>query len=92
MTRDTLAIVVKGYPRLSETFIAQEILGIQQAGIPYRIVSLRHPTDKKRHPIHERITGYIDYLPEYVYQEPLRVVRSWLKVRKLRGYRRVVNI
>tara|TARA_R110001592_G_scaffold67203_3_gene206098 strand:+ start:876 stop:2156 length:1281 start_codon:yes stop_codon:yes gene_type:complete len=92
MTRDTLAIVVKGYPRLSETFIAQEILGIQQAGIPYRIVSLRHPTDKKRHPIHERITGYIDYLPEYVYQEPLRVVRSWLKVRKLPGYRRAVNI
>ena len=26
MTRDSLAIVVKGYPRLSETFIAQEIL------------------------------------------------------------------
>ncbi|MEQ9346436.1 MAG: glycosyltransferase family 4 protein [Thalassospira sp.] len=92
MTRDSLAIVVKGYPRLSETFIAQEILGIQQAGIPYRIVSLRHPTDKKRHPINERITGDVDYLPEYVYQEPLRVLRSWLKVRKLPGYRRAFNI
>lgn len=92
MTRDNLAIVVKGYPRLSETFIAQEILGIQQANIPYRIVSLRHPTDKKRHPIHKRITGDVDYLPEYVYQEPMRVLRSWWKVRKLRGYRRAVNI
>lgn len=92
MTRDSLAIVVKGYPRLSETFIAQEILGIQQAGIPYRIVSLRHPTDKKRHPIHERITGDIDYLPEYVYQEPMRVLRGWWKARKLRGYRRAFNI
>ncbi|MEQ8285069.1 glycosyltransferase family 4 protein [Thalassospira sp.] len=92
MTRDSLAIVVKGYPRLSETFIAQEILGIQQAGIPYRIVSLRHPTDKKRHPINDRITGDVDYLPEYVYQEPLRVLRSWLKVRKLPGYRRAFNI
>ncbi len=92
MTRDSLAIVVKGYPRLSETFIAQEILGIQQAGIPYRIVSLRHPTDKKRHPINDRITGDVDYLPEYVYQEPLRVLRSWLKVLKLPGYRRAFNI
>ncbi|MEQ8391668.1 MAG: glycosyltransferase family 4 protein [Thalassospira sp.] len=92
MTRDSLAIVVKGYPRLSETFIAQEILGIQQAGIPYRIVSLRHPTDKERHPINDRITGDVDYLPEYVYQEPLRVLRSWLKVRKLPGYRRAFNI
>ncbi|WP_430475274.1 glycosyltransferase family 4 protein [Thalassospira lucentensis] len=92
MTRDSLAIVVKGYPRLSETFIAQEILGIQQASIPYRIVSLRHPTDKKRHPINDRIAGDVDYLPEYVYQEPLRVLRSWLKVRKLPGYRRAFNI
>lgn len=92
MTRDSLAIVVKGYPRLSETFIAQEILGIQQAGIPYRIVSLRHPTEKKRHPINERITGAVDYLPEYAYQEPMRVIRGWLKARKFRGYRRTLNI
>ncbi len=92
MTCDKLAIVVKGYPRLSETFIAQEILGIQQAGIPYRIVSLRHPTDKKRHPVHERITAEIDYLPEYVYQEPMRVFRGWLKARKMPGYRRARNI
>lgn len=92
MTRDSLAIVVKGYPRLSETFIAQEILGIQQAGIPYRIVSLRHPTDKKRHPINERITGAVDYLPEYAYQEPMRVIRGWLKARKFHGYRRALNI
>lgn len=92
MARDNLAIVVKGYPRLSETFIAQEILGIQQAGIPYRIVSLRHPTDKKRHPINERITGAVDYLPEYAYQEPMRVLRGWFKARKMPGYRCAVNI
>ncbi|WP_033069522.1 glycosyltransferase family 4 protein [Thalassospira australica] len=92
MTRDNLAIVVKGYPRLSETFIAQEILGIQQTGIPYRIVSLRHPTDKKRHPINERITGSVDYLPEYVYQEPLRVLCGWFKARTFPGYRRAFNI
>ncbi|WP_296992093.1 glycosyltransferase family 4 protein [Thalassospira sp. UBA1131] len=92
MARDNLAIVVKGYPRLSETFISQEILGIQQAGIPYRIVSLRHPTDKKRHPINDRITGAVDYLPEYVYQEPMRVLRGWLKARKMPGYRRALNI
>lgn len=92
MARDNLAIVVKGYPRLSETFIAQEILGIQQAGIPYRIVSLRHPTDKKRHPINDRISGAVDYLPEYVYQEPMRILRGWLKARKMPGYRRALNI
>ena len=40
---DELAIVVKGYPRLSETFIAQEILTLQNAGIKITIISLRHP-------------------------------------------------
>ena len=83
MTRSRIAIVVKGYPRLSETFIAQEILGLQQAGLKLLLVSLRHPTDKYRHPIHERITAPVVYLPEYLYQDPLRVLRGlW------RGWRR----
>ena len=29
----TVAIVLKGYPRLSETFIAQEILGLERRGV-----------------------------------------------------------
>ena len=40
-----IATIVKGYPRLSETFIAQEILGLEKRGIAQLIVSLRHPTD-----------------------------------------------
>jgi hypothetical protein len=46
MTRNT-AFVLKGYPRLSETFIAQEILGLERAGLPLEIISLRAPTDKR---------------------------------------------
>jgi len=81
-----VAIVVKGYPRLSETFIAQEILSLQRSGLRYRIVSLRRPTDKKTHPIHGQITAAVDYLPEYLYQAPFRVMRAWLRVRKRPGY------
>ena len=40
-----LAVVVKGYPRLSETFVAQEILALQERGIDLEIWSLRRPTD-----------------------------------------------
>lgn len=71
-----LAVVVKGYPRLSETFIAQELLALQQRGVELSIWSLRHPTDRKRHSLHERITAPVHYLPEYLHQEPLRVVRA----------------
>ena len=49
-----VAFVVKGYPRLSETFIAQEILALEQRGLDILIVSLRHPTDRVSHPVHDQ--------------------------------------
>ncbi|QQS11026.1 MAG: glycosyltransferase family 4 protein [Rhodospirillales bacterium] len=85
MTR-TVAIVLKGYPRLSETFIAQEIEGLERRGLDVSLVSLRHPTDKLRHPVHGRIRAAVSYLPEYLYQEPLRVLRGWWAARRLPGY------
>lgn len=81
-----VAFVLKGYPRLSETFIAQEILALEERGLDILIVSLRHPTDRKRHPIHERIRASVLYLPEYLYREPLRVLRGWWRARRLPGY------
>ncbi|MCR9214200.1 MAG: glycosyltransferase [Proteobacteria bacterium] len=52
-----------------------------------QFISLRHPTDKARHPIHNEITAPVSYLPEYLYQEPLRVLKAWWSVRKREGYR-----
>ena len=83
----TIAVVVKGYPRLSETFIAQEILGLEERGVAQRIFSLRHPTDPARHPMHEQIAAPVHYLPEYVHKEPLRAWRGWQRARRLPGYR-----
>ena len=83
----TVAIVVKGYPRLSETFIAQEIRGLEKRGLDLRIVSLRHPTDPARHPVHDEIAAPVTYLPEYFWQEPLRCFRAWRRARKMPGYR-----
>lgn len=87
MSAAPLAVIVKGWPRLSETFIAQELLALEQAGQHFDIWSLRFPTDKKRHPLHDKITANVRYLPEYLHQEPFRVLRSWWKVRKLAGFK-----
>jgi colanic acid/amylovoran biosynthesis glycosyltransferase len=87
MTEPGLVFILKGYPRLSETFIAQEIRALEQRGIPIAIVSLRHPTDTYVHPVHREIAAPVNYLPEYLYQEPLRVLRAWWRVRKMPGYR-----
>jgi glycosyltransferase involved in cell wall biosynthesis len=83
---DKVAVVLKGYPRLSETFIAQEILALEQRGMDLQIYSLRHPTDTAIHDLNKRITAPVSYLPEYIYQEPKRVLKAWLAVRKLKGY------
>ncbi|MEO3427881.1 glycosyltransferase [Pelagibius sp. CAU 1746] len=80
------AVILKGYPRLSETFIAQEILALERRGFTLRLVSLRHPTDRRRHPVHDEIRAPVSYLPEYLYQEPLRVLRGWWRARRLPGY------
>lgn len=78
-----LVVVVKGYPRLSETFIAQELRGLELAGFDLVIVSLRHATDKKRHAVHDEMQAPVLYLPEYLYQEPVRVLRGlWAASRR----------
>jgi glycosyltransferase involved in cell wall biosynthesis len=79
--------VLKGYPRLSETFIAQEIRALEQRGLDIAIVSLRHPTDAKRHTIHAEIRAAVSYLPEYLYREPRRVLAAWWQVRRWPTYR-----
>jgi glycosyltransferase involved in cell wall biosynthesis len=80
--------VLKGYPRLSETFIAQEILALERRGLGILIVSLRQPTDRTIHPVHAAIGAERLYLPEYLYREPARVWRGWRRARRLPGYRR----
>lgn len=82
-----VAFVLKGYPRLSETFIAQEIAALERMGLEIQIVSLRHPTDKRTHPIHAEIRAPLLYLPEYLRDDPWRVLRAWWHVRRRPGYR-----
>lgn len=89
--RRILAIVLKGYPRLSETFIAQEIHALEQRGHKIHLYSLRHPTDPATHPIHDRIAAPVTYLPEYLHQEPRRVFRAWRQARGRPGYRHSVR-
>lgn len=91
MTRGVIVVVVKGYPRLSETFIAQELHGLERAGLKLHIAALRQPTDRETHPVHRQIRAPVLYLPEYLYQAPLRVVRGLATARRLSGFRRAVS-
>ncbi|WP_350334186.1 glycosyltransferase family 4 protein [Coralliovum pocilloporae] len=87
-----IAVVVKGYPRLSETFIAQELLGLEQRGFKLLIVSLRHPTDPAIHDLHREIKADVLYLPEYLKDDPKRVraARKWAEAQP--GYKALEKV
>jgi glycosyltransferase involved in cell wall biosynthesis len=89
---DRVAFILKGYPRLSETFIAQEIAALERRGLEILIVSLRHPTERRTHPIHAEIRAPLLYLPEYLYREPGRVLRAWRAVRHWPTYREARSV
>lgn len=83
----SIGVVLKGYPRLSETFVAQELRALEQRGLSLALFSLRRSTDAAAHPLHDEIRAPVTYLPEYLHHGPLRVFRAWRKARRLPGYR-----
>lgn len=87
-----VAFVLKGYPRLSETFIAQEIRGLEKLGLDIRIVSLRPPREEQRHPVHREIEAAVTYLPERLREEPVRVVSAVCRQVVRPRFWRAVNV
>ena len=85
-----IAVVLKGYPRLSETFIAQEIRALERRGFALMIVSLRHPYDPATHPIHAEIEAPVLYLPEYLRDDRPRVLRALIKTCLRAGFWRAL--
>ena len=62
----TLGMILKGYPRISETFISNEIGLLEQRGIPIHIFSMRKPREAFCHPSVREIRARVDYLPETI--------------------------
>jgi glycosyltransferase involved in cell wall biosynthesis len=74
MVHPVILVVLKGYPRVSETFIAHELAALERRGLRLHIVSLRRPYDALTHPVHASIRAAVTYLPEYLYEAPGRVL------------------
>ena len=59
-----LGIILKGYPRISETFISNEILMLEKLGFSLHLFSMRQPRESFSHDSVKRIKAPVDYLPE----------------------------
>lgn len=60
-----VAYVLKKYPRLSETFILNEVLGLEERGVDLTIVSLNLPDDGKFHADLAKVRAPVHYLPGF---------------------------
>ena len=58
-----IAYILKGYPRLSETFIANEIHLLEQKGLRLHVYSVKKSGEKKVHPVVEKTQAPVTYLP-----------------------------
>ncbi len=80
-----LGMILKGYPRISESFISTEILLLEKLGIPMEIYSLRQPRENFSHAHVKQIQAPVTYLPEYVLPHWPVLLRSNRALYKMLG-------
>ncbi len=69
-----IAFLVKTFPKLSETFILNEVLELERQGLELQIFSLRKPSEVKVHPGVTQVKAgvtYIRHLPAPPFRVPL---------------------
>jgi glycosyltransferase involved in cell wall biosynthesis len=69
-----LGIILKGYPRISETFISNEIHLLEKLGFAIHLFSMRQPRENFTHASVKNIRAPVDYLPETLIKPLPRLV------------------
>src|SRR5206468_8437224 len=83
-----LGYVVTSFPRVSETFIINEIIELERQGFDLRIYAMAAPTDRIRHRLVDEIRSPIRYLPKPLSPSigTMLADHAWLLVRSPRAY------
>lgn len=90
----TLAYILKGYPRISETFISNEILLLERLGFTMRLFSMRRPREDFSHASVKEIKARVDYLPTELLVDFFRLLRPniFLAAKKPKQFRETLGI
>jgi glycosyltransferase involved in cell wall biosynthesis len=76
----TVGIILKGYPRLSETFIINEILLLEALGHTLHIFALRNPAEAMVHERVQQVRARVTYIPDYLWQSLGAVVHTNIRL------------
>ena len=64
----TLAYILKGYPRISETFISNEILLLEKLNFQMHLFPMRQPRESFSHASVKEIKAEVSYLPTELFE------------------------
>ena len=76
-TSAPIGFLLKTYPKLSETFILEEILGLERLGVKLHIFSLNPPQDATVHSTFDQVRAPVTYLPEKFHRDCVVAQLKW---------------
>lgn len=87
-----LGYILKGYPRISETFISNEILLLEKLGFSMHLFPMRKPRENFSHGSVKQIKAKVDYLPTELIPQFLRLLipNIFLSAKKSAEYKNVL--
>jgi len=93
-SKPVIAYILKGYPRISETFISNEILMLEKLGFTMRLFSMRKPRENFSHASVKEIRARVDYLPTELLLELPRLLlpNIFLAAKEPKRYRQALKL
>ena len=82
-----LAVVLNGFPRLSETFVLHELLELERRGLRLHVIALRRPEETVLQEAVRHLQADVEYLPELADTAPRLALRTAQAALLLRGPR-----
>jgi colanic acid/amylovoran biosynthesis glycosyltransferase len=88
MTTRRIGYVLKRFPRLSETFVAAELIELERQGEQLAVFAVSGSEESMRHAFVEELRAAVVYLPHRPAREPIRVARALTRMlrRDARGW------
>jgi colanic acid/amylovoran biosynthesis glycosyltransferase len=78
--RRRVGYVLKRYPRISETFVASELIELERLGEQLTVFAVSRPEEPFAHRFVRDLRADVVYLPHRLWREPVRVARALRRV------------
>lgn len=78
--KPTIGYLLKTYPKISETFVLNEILALEAEGVGLTILSLQAPADQEAHPAVAKVRSPVWYVPGSLWERRASALRAHLSL------------